>query len=1466
MESPVVARKAKSKTKNLQSKLSSDSEPSVDRSRYPSTYSHLGYEKFQYFCAELLGKEHDVSTSNVYGNPGQRQHGIDIKAARTNGKDLEVGQCKAYQKITAAEIKEASDEFLNHWETKWKNEGIKRFILFAGCSLQDTKLSDQIDQERKRFSGIGVIYEAWSNMDITTRLRPFRSIAQTFLDDPWPDRICGKPTASSRVEDLSSETRNQIRESALINQIETLVVEKYEGELAKWKDSFKRGKGDVVLSELRTFKSDATKWLQIPSATKAKIIRFECRLLLSKPKPSHQEIQRLFEEAKGLAPNDPDVCLEALILGQDSPSKAVDVLQKSLTAESLNLKAAFLIEAGRYPEAKATLELVPEEPINCEKLRLSAYLAMMERDFENGLSHIEKALKSKPDLPSLKVVKGKLLFYQTYSPGVLGSVPVSYPLPLHSSMIRLTEATAPLLKSATEIFRDLHIHYPGELRDEYSLWYFASLCIDPEKKDQAIQLAQELSERFFKNSVFISWLLASDIEFPRIEYGKKISDYLSENRADVSAITSQLLILAQNAQYEEARIFLGKYQRAFKEARMVDKYQHWRMELALKSIKSAREIKRYKTKTLTPHLKALLAERWLRLQPNDPHVLEYCKRAIEFEFDLPFTLFVAEIAQRFGDWQFIIEKAELLLLEFPSQSTLELISIACNNAGRFDLADKYISQHKLLLTSKTRQLLARAKEKMGNLPEAIAQAEQSLREAKSEDAFLFLCNLLIAKYDFPSIKSHFEFFKSQIALKPKSKVFLAYWLSVDFPDTAKGIVQELLNQKISDDLIPPIISISYDLGMDNETGPLIREMQRIAMDKSNSIVQAMSMREVKRVVVRRRDSYINLYKEFQQGNLPIHFFAARFGFTLANYFLSNLKANEEENNFPRKAAIYSVYAARPLHVSQISIKGKRVCLDLTSFLFFHFYGLLDILENSVEAIVLPHDTLLLFAHMRRQLSQGQKSRVRACDEVLGFCDSGKIKKFSPNTFMRVSKKALNELGTDTIACVVQAKSTNAFVLDFSPAEKRPLVERIKTLKSLSTHIIGCGDLAESTFEFSPTAEHEKSQIQSKLGVHAADLTGSSLQRGASIVLTSGLATLLQSAGLLRKAHGHFEFWIADQEYNILRNESRAHRQSDELSLSLKKLADKISSGVESGKYELLPYKPIPNQDAVTDLESSFLYSFLSISKDSASLAVSDDRFINSHLTVGNVPVLSFIEVLNLLKNSGSILEQQYFDILLRLRNSNIRFIKLEKDEIAKALPQILPGGSVKETANLGLLRRYLASSLLDSESLQTPPFAKMPAFQNGEMSYYLDSVKPLISVIANIWASDAEKRNKVIKSEMLLDSLFLDHISLAALMHRLEPVRNCTELYSNTVLLFFLEGLAANRMSNRSDFLQWLEDRLVVPILDSNPEILPAIGEKLIGLIESTLRSAPKKNVEGSSCSLQHVLFRFAAYSQRIHQ
>jgi hypothetical protein len=325
-------------------------------------FHELGEYVFQGLCRDLFDAEPDIAVCEIYGTRGQSQDGIDLLSYRRDRDGMEVGQCKCYEKFPPKDIETASDDFFAHWENRWHKEDIKRFILFVASDLSRREQQDEINRQRKRFKGFQISYEAWSAAKIRNKLRPHEGIVRTYFTtypDYWVSVICGATTPPSVKTFGIHETQTEVVVStALLSTIEQLagnMSSQTEQQIELVRKAWREGQRDQAVKWVNDTKNNQTLWPHLSPVVKAKVLRLEAGLEMYLTGDIERSKQ-LADEAFKLSPSDDQARLRSLIARMESgPEEAIKILEGREDIDSLNLKAAFLLEMGRVQECLATL-------------------------------------------------------------------------------------------------------------------------------------------------------------------------------------------------------------------------------------------------------------------------------------------------------------------------------------------------------------------------------------------------------------------------------------------------------------------------------------------------------------------------------------------------------------------------------------------------------------------------------------------------------------------------------------------------------------------------------------------------------------------------------------------------------------------------------------------------------------------------------------------------------------------------------------------------------------------------------------------------------------------------------------------------------------------------------------------------------------------------------------------------------
>ncbi len=177
---------------------------------YPPNSSPVGKEMllpleqmdeydFERLCARLAARETDLEGARRYGTRGQDQYGIDIYGRIRGTKHYRVFQCKRYQNIQPAKIKEILETFLDG-QTKAAEQEIagqgsagwlqqtQHFTLCITVALEKGKFDDTIQTIAQTRSDL--TFDRWDLVQITELLKNHPDIVEEFFGRPAAEKLC----------------------------------------------------------------------------------------------------------------------------------------------------------------------------------------------------------------------------------------------------------------------------------------------------------------------------------------------------------------------------------------------------------------------------------------------------------------------------------------------------------------------------------------------------------------------------------------------------------------------------------------------------------------------------------------------------------------------------------------------------------------------------------------------------------------------------------------------------------------------------------------------------------------------------------------------------------------------------------------------------------------------------------------------------------------------------------------------------------------------------------------------------------------------------------------------------------------------------------------------------------------------------------------------------------------------------
>ncbi|MEM3421993.1 MAG: hypothetical protein QW315_07060, partial [Candidatus Hadarchaeum sp.] len=481
--------------------------PGIRQGEQPP-YHRLDEYLFQEMCCDLFQTEPEIIACSEYGTRGQSQKGIDLLAIRRDG-DIEVGQCKRYERFSAKDIVEASDKFFNHWD-HWKTEGVKRFILFVSCPLDRQEQQEEVLRQKERFKEFGIEYEVWHSRVLTMKLAPHPNIVCRYLSpaDYWVSYICG-PTAVPLV--------TQSRETVVISEIlskqlthlSDRLASEIQSQLERMRALWRQGRRTEALQWVRDVKDDTHVWLALPADLRARLLRFKASIELEQ-RADLSHVKQLALEADALCASIEGLRLKALITYREKGAAAVQTLKGQEDVDTLNLMAALLLEMNEYDKCSRVIEHIMSRLVpNAETYRVRSLLNLCVGNLAQARLDAQEALNREPYWRSIQMAAAMVYYYSAMSaPAMPRGIPL-WPEPVAWQLIRRDNESLQYLESASQLFASLlgAAELDVEERRRLQAWRLASVANHPRLQDEALDYCRSVLEDDPSNAYVVAWAI-----------------------------------------------------------------------------------------------------------------------------------------------------------------------------------------------------------------------------------------------------------------------------------------------------------------------------------------------------------------------------------------------------------------------------------------------------------------------------------------------------------------------------------------------------------------------------------------------------------------------------------------------------------------------------------------------------------------------------------------------------------------------------------------------------------------------------------------------------------------------------------------------------------------------------------------------------------------------------------------------
>jgi tetratricopeptide (TPR) repeat protein len=944
-------------------------------------FAALNEYAFQDFCCALLERDQFVRSCEIYGVRGQRQRGIDLKGSTAADNGRVVGQCKHYERITAAQVRSASDEFFKHWDY-WKSRGVRRFILLVSCRMDTTQLRDQIDEEIERFSEEGIAYEVWHQRRLTEKARSTPDLVDRFFHPYgylWNQVIGAEPVPASAFRGSGGHLMEVVQSSVVEQLVE--VSDLATGErVAGIRSLIEKGLVTTAHQELQKLK-DSAAWKATSPETRASALRVEAGLSLQEPDRIN-EARVLAGEARRLDPDGDERTLQAVFARvRSGPEAAFAELSGAPTLRVLNLRAQLQLEMGNPEACEQTIkELMGSFEPDAETYRTQGLLSLVRRDVGSALQATERAVELRPDSAMVRLTLAVSYFWSSVTPAALPGRLLALPPPIDPRFVLQDAASQERLSIAAQHLCELLESGAGPALGEDALvsWRVACLANATAKQEEARALCAEALQGPAPSPSVVRWACArrwvTDLE----KLVKKLRVEYEANNPEQVEVVVQCLLTAGKTQ--EALHLLRSAKSEFLKTGNEKAFDLLQLE-CLCQLGDEQEIsaaaKGAEDARFADQAKLLVTRSSCDATGDFLPLAQELETQWSRKGEPRLLLDLCELKAAARDWYFVAEHGEALLQAIQTPPVLLLYAMALYNTGQYERCLTVVSAHASLfadgsISSRLLVIRASAQRALGLVSPALNDARRALDQDPSEDNLMIVLMLLYKGGDREALIVEGRQLLKMDDAGVSNLIWLAQVTKGYSSAFAKRALGRALSRSVPNSLVASALQLSFDLlGSDDErTSILISRAVELGKQGIGGFLLA-SQSELEDLVQDRAQGIGKAFELYSRGQIPLHLLSDTLneplGAVMPLLFFSS------QNEFEARRTIPFLRSGR---ASRLPGRATitRMLTDITALLVGEALGIVDAVETDVDTIAIPFHSVTGLQAAEDRLVQMQRQR------------------------------------------------------------------------------------------------------------------------------------------------------------------------------------------------------------------------------------------------------------------------------------------------------------------------------------------------------------------------------------------------------------------------------------------------------------------------------------------------------------
>ncbi|HHD7737072.1 TPA: hypothetical protein ACOWQJ_001271 [Providencia rettgeri] len=614
---------------------------------------------------------------------------------------------------------------------------------------------------------------------------------------------------------------------------------------------------------------------------------------------------------------------------------------------------------------------------------------------------------------------------------------------------------------------------------------------------------------------------------------------------------------------------------------------------------------------------------------------------------------------------------------------------------------------------------------------------------------------------------------------------------------------------------PDVLTSSYmtatTLGLDKyqKTAEWLNKAMSLSSEKGP--LYKFSLDDLKDMVSANKSQSEKISEAYLNGDSPIFTIAELTNKAVSNFYLIQSLENKKAKDIRWKnlVPIYDIS-----HTNEI-ITGNKIAIDLSSALVLSNVGILELLFDCFDEIVIPHAFMWWLFEEKQKIEYHQPSQIERAKYFQQLVSNNRVTIFHPKkindpelamnigdelTFML--EKVYIESNNGSQALVVSSYPIYKIGEGFREieADVSKYCECLISSSQLILKIKEMGIITESECKYalSYLNSHEKSWPK--------DIQ---IKDGAKLFIDSLSVTYLMTIDMLDKiSDAGFEIYVLNDTYNKYKILINYETIITESALKIEHLRALFFSGISNGRIIL---SEMPSNRINTDLDEN--KSALIISEILESLNISDailidDRYICKHkkfsINERDVPIFTSLNFIETLFHKGIITIEQKFEYRTSLRELGFEFITITSEELEYHLEQAdIVNCQLKPTKHLRLIEENLALIRING-------LVKLPR----DAQWLLKILRVISTVIKNLWSMDISIEICRARSCWLYKLMGYREWAQAHHVRTDEGIAYSGEVLEINSLLIAEKSLSRER---KIAYNEWLDDFILEPLKDTDP-------------------------------------------------